>query len=405
MKSELLKSLTFVLVAIVLVAGANWIEPEAATPEVLNDEGEPLFVEFRDVLDVKAIEVIGYDEIQAVATPLKVEFRENRWVMPSHNDYPAEAEDRLDKTAGALLGLKKDLVVSDRIEDHVTYGVVDPLDAKVTSLTGRGKRVTLRNEAGDVLADMILGASVEDHKGFRYMRLPEQKRVYGVKTDADPSARFEDWVESNLLRLGSARIRKITINSYSIDETMGRVGNSQRVEMSKTDGKWKAVGTRKVTPEKAAASAAALSAIRILGARTKPEPLAEQLRAGGLQMTLETVMSLRQRGYFLTQQGQLLSNEGEVTVETDHGVVCTLRFGEIVADTGVGQEAEDDEGAAPKSEQQDRYLFVTVRHDPEVAARYGGSGNGERTATFLNRKFADWYYVISGEDFAKIRAD
>ncbi len=405
MKSELAKTAAFLAAAIVLAAGANWIQPEAATPEVLSDEGEPLFPDFRDVMDVKVIEVISYDEEQAVATPLKVEFRDKRWILPSHDGYPAEAEDRLDKTAGALLNLRKDLVVSDRIEDHGVYGVIDPLDMDVASLAGRGKRVTLRNEAGDVLADMILGRKAPDREGFRYVRLPGQKRVYGVKTEADPSARFEDWVEDNMLRLASSRVRKITVNSYSIDESIGRLTNMQRVEMTKADGKWSTAGTRNVSSGKAAAAASALASIRIVGARPKPKPLADQLRNGALEMTLETVMSLRQRGFFLTPEGRLLANQGEVIVETDNGVVYTLRLGEIVSSGGITESPSNGDEEEKRDGGQDRYVLVMVRHDPELAAKYGGSGNGERTADFLNRKFADWYYVVSGEDIKKIRAE
>jgi len=82
MKSELLKTTLFVAAALVLVFAANWVEPEAARPEILSDEGEPLFPDFRDVMAVKAIEVIDYNEDQAVAQPLKVEFSKNRWILP-----------------------------------------------------------------------------------------------------------------------------------------------------------------------------------------------------------------------------------------------------------------------------------------------------------------------------------
>lgn len=410
MSAESVKTAGFVFAALVLVAAAAWIEPGTVAPEAMSDEGEPLFPQFRDVMDVKAIEVIAYNEDQATATPLKVEFRNGRWIMPSHYDYPAEARDRLDKTAGALLGLKKDLVISDRLEDHARYGVIDPLDMKVASLTGRGKRVTLRNANDEVLADIILGKPVEDHPGYRYVRLPGRKRVYGVKTAADPSARFEDWVEGNLLRLSAARIRKITINSYSIDETLGRVTNIQRVVATRDGSDWTISGTRRVSTGAIRRAASALASIRIVGARPKPRTLAEQFREGKLEMTLEAVMSLRRRGFFLSPMGRLLSNEGEMIVETDRGLVYTLRFGEIVAGAGRTSEAAPESGGrqaqtpAPETAEQNRYLLVTVRYDPQVRERYGGPSGGERAARFLSRKFSGWYYVISGEDFKRLRA-
>lgn len=402
MKTELTKTALFVFAALALVAAASWIEPQTASPEILSDEGEPLFPQFRDILAVRAIEVVDYDEAEAVARPLKVEFRKGRWILPSHNDYPAEAADRLDKTAGALLGLRKDIVVSDLVEDHGKYRVIDPLDMNVASLAGRGKHVTLRNELGDVLADMVLGKPVPEHEGYRYVRLPDQKRVYGVKTDADPSARFEDWVEQNLLQIAASQVRRVTVNNYSIDENFGRIANAERVVLTKDGNDWRTDGDRKVSRGAAQSAVSALAAIRIVGARPKPTSLADALRDGQLEMTLETVMSLRQRGFFLTPTGRLLANEGEVMVETSRGLLYTLRFGEIVS--GAARAAANGEAEKTDTGEQDRYMLVTVSYDAEREKKYGGAPNrNEQTARWLGRKFADWYYVISGKDFARLR--
>ena len=82
-------------------------------------------------------------------------------------------------------------------------GVIDPLDTKVTSLKGRGKRVTLKDEKGRVLADFIIGNAVPGQENQRYVRVPGQKRTYKVNVDVDLSARFNDWIETNLLQLTS----------------------------------------------------------------------------------------------------------------------------------------------------------------------------------------------------------
>jgi hypothetical protein len=176
----------------------------------------------------KAIEVIDYDEVTATASPLKVEFRDSKWTIPSHHGYPADAADRLPKTAAALMELRKDIVVSDRVEDHSEYGVLDPLDQAATALSGRGKRVTLRGENGEVLADFIVGKTVPDKAGYRYLRMPGQRRVYAVKTDADVSAKFTDWIETDLLKLSGSDIRRINVNSYSINEQRGILENAEQ---------------------------------------------------------------------------------------------------------------------------------------------------------------------------------
>ena len=40
-------------------------------------------------------------------------------------------------------------------------GVIDPLDAKVATLQGRGKRITLRDASEKVLADFIIGKEIK----------------------------------------------------------------------------------------------------------------------------------------------------------------------------------------------------------------------------------------------------
>jgi hypothetical protein len=373
MKSEFFKTAIFAAGALAFVAAASWIQPDAYRAEIYSDTGEIFFPRFTSAAMVKAVEIVDYDEAEAAARPLKVEFRGNRWILSSHSDYPAEARNRLARTAAALIDLKKDQAVSDRVEDHANFDVLDPLDAKSASLSGRGKLVTLRDGQGATLAALILGKPVKEKTGFRYVRAPGQKRTYAVKTDADPSARFEDWVEADLLRIGYNEIAKLTLNSYRIDETMGRLVNPRRLIMVKDKENW---------DQQARSMANAVGSLRVVGTRPKPPMLAQQLRSGELALTLDVVMSLRQKGFFISPTGQLLANEGELTVETAKGLVCTLRFGEIVAEAATGPRRKDD-----------RYLFVTASsRNPET----------ESLARTMQNKFADWYYVISGADFARL---
>src|ERR1700757_1957214 len=138
--SETLKTVGFLAGALALVIVAGVSEPERRLPSVMSDEGQAFYPEFKDPQDVKAIEVVDYNESTATARPLKVEFRKNRWLVATNNDYPIDVGDRLVKTSAALIDLKKDQVKSDAAQDHAKYGVIDPLDQKAGSLQGRGKR-------------------------------------------------------------------------------------------------------------------------------------------------------------------------------------------------------------------------------------------------------------------------
>ena len=63
-------------------------------------------------------------------------FKDKQWVIPSHYNYPADAKDRLSKTAAAIIDLTKDTVRSNSNEDQEPMGVIDPLDAKVNHPSG-----------------------------------------------------------------------------------------------------------------------------------------------------------------------------------------------------------------------------------------------------------------------------
>ena len=239
---ESIKTLLFVVVAAGLAIMASVIEPESATPKLMSDQGEEFYPKFRDPQAVKTIEVIDYDESTATARPFQVEQQKNRWVLSSNNDYPVDSGDRLVKTAGALMDLKKDLVKSDSVQDHAKYGVVDPLDQKAAGLAGRGKRVTLRDSRKDVLADFILGRLVEGKAGYRYVRVPGEKRVYAVKTDADPSTKFSDWVNSGIARIPLAAIRRVSIVSYQLDESAGTVSEPDQLALTRDGDNWAMAG-------------------------------------------------------------------------------------------------------------------------------------------------------------------
>ena len=391
--TESLKTAALAGVALVLAISAAVVEPEARVPAIMSDQGQAFYPNFTDPQAPRTIEVVDYDEATATAQLLKVQFQQGKWLIASHYNYRVDIGDRLAKTAAALMDLKKDMVRSDSPLDHAKYGVVDPLDEKAGGLTGRGKRVTLRDARGDILADYILGKPVEGKPGYRYVRVPGQKRTYAVKTDADPSARFADWVNAGLLRIAGASIRKVTINRYNLDPAAGRLTNTETTVLTQSNGEWKAASGQKLNLSAVHAMAAALDSLKIVDVRPKPPGLAVGLRHEEVQLTLETALSLRQKGYYLTPEGRVYSTEGDMTVETNNGLMYSLRFGEVAAgETKAGAPGDN------------RHLFAMVHFDPAKAAAYGGdAAAGEPTARELNDRFADWYYVISGKDFQNLR--
>jgi hypothetical protein len=377
--NETIRTAIFIGVAVALGCVAWFVRPTQPQPEQFSDVGEPFYPEFTDPRDATSLEVIEYDEASGTARPFKVQVVDGVWSIPSHYDYPADGEDRLASTAAAMIDLTKDTVQSDRAQDHEALGVIDPFDETETTLKGRGKRVTLRDKSGSVLADYIFGKAVPDRDHFRYVRLPGKKRTYAVNVDVDLSTRFADWIETNLLDVQRRDVARLTINDYSVDETTGRVEQRGVVELTKQDNAWTMPGApadRELDTTKVNQMLSALTGLTITGVRPKPESMSSDLRTkDGLTIDLPTRLSLQSKGFFIGSDGSLVSNEGEVTVGTNDGVRYVLRFGEVLYGEGLGVSAGIDEDAEPSAEDEqagpsagveNRYLFVTAEFDESL---------------------------------------
>lgn len=190
----------------------------------------------------------------------------------------------------------------------------------------------------------------------------------------------------------------------------------------------------------------ALGTMKIVGVRRKPTGLGADLQAGNEFMeNQESVTSLMQRGFYpvVINDGapEIRAANGEVLIGQKDGVEYILRFGEI---SSVEQDSE--EGTIS------RYLFVTTRLDEskfpplQLEPLPGGDDAGENAGDGeakddteekselelqrerirrenqrkqderdealkkanqrireLNSRFADWYYIISEDEYKKVR--
>ena len=103
MSNELKKTLAFAVVAVILTGAAFFKIPDrTGGSETFNDQGQKFFPDFKDPLECTDLEVIEYDPSTASRRQFKVMFEKGRWVIPSHNNYPADAKDRLAKTAAGV---------------------------------------------------------------------------------------------------------------------------------------------------------------------------------------------------------------------------------------------------------------------------------------------------------------
>lgn len=390
---ELWKSLIFVVVALLLTGTALvGTRDRSRTSAEFDDQGKPFFPEATNPLLCTDLEVVEFEPSTATATRFHVKFQDKHWVIPSHYNYPADARDRLANTAAAIMDLTKDTIRSNSTETQESMGVIDPLDAKVTTLQGRGKRITLKDASEKVLADLIIGNEIKgsERKGGapqRYVRVPDQKRIYGVNIKAEPSTRFADWIETNLLKAEASRIRRIVFDNYKIQEDPqgGRLvlkrGDKVTVERKDASGPWTMAGlsaTEQLNENNLRTLTDAVADLKIVGIRPRPAGL-QDLDKENLQVTPMVVASLANKGFFLAKQG-LYSDQGDVLISTDEGVVYTLRYGgpvfavgdELVLGTADDAEKKKDEkprdDSAAKSEkkEENRFLMVTVSFDPSL---------------------------------------
>jgi len=511
---ESTRTIAFLGAAVVSVGLAFAFKPSTPkAPSEFAEVGGAFYPEF-DALQAKSLKVVSFNESTATSKTFEVEFKEGLWRIPSHHNYPADAKDRLAKTAASVVAIRKDEFRSSSNEDHEELGVIDPLESDATKLKGRGQRLTLKDEQGKVLADYIIGKQVKNRSGFYYVRNPEQKTVYVSKLNVDLSTKFSDWIETNLLNLGTGQLREIAINKYSIDQEKGTITDTDVSELSreKSGDPWKLKGLsddkEELNTSDINTMISTLEDLRIVGVRPKPAALSRDLKQDeGIKIDTPTMVDLQSRGFYFARGGQLVSQEGEVLATTDNGVTYVLRFGEVFAgteseaETGIGsskpeeegkesekqageteKQAEKAEGTDGKSEEkktsltENRYVFISAAFDesklgakpekptappeppkdekkpeetkPDGEKKEGAEGEqkpaegpaapdkpaepnyedlkqkydadlakyetdladfdkrkkeGEERAGELNRRFADWFYVISSESFNKLR--
>ena len=437
--SEFQKTMSLTGVAILLVLSALLTAPTRITPDSFLDQGEPFFPEFTDPNNATTLEVVEYDEETGTARPFKVTFQNGRWTIPSHHNYPADGQDQLAQTAAGVIEINKDDYRSNNVADHEAFGVVDPLDETSTTLKGRGKRVTIKGGSEQILADLIIGSTVEGRSNLRFVRLPDQKRVYAALVDIDISTRFEDWIERDLLQIETRSIQQITLRDYSIDERTRSINQRDVLTLDRSEDTWEAnrmSSSQEIDSAKMDALLEGIDALSIVGVRPKPEGLSRTLaRAEQAQMSQADVLSLQSRGYYFTRDGNLVSNEGELEVRTSEGVVYTLRFGEVLFGSGETITAGGANGDEESGPGENRYLFITASFDPKLLPEPNEPENlaflnkaeeewtdsdrsnkelqdehdrwqeevarSRNRAEELNNRFSAWYYVISSESFEK----
>jgi hypothetical protein len=383
--SEMAKTVTFLASALLVSVLALVTRSGPVGDKPPDQTGKPLFARFADPYEATSMRIVRFDEGLGQISNFQVTQKEGQWVIPSHEDYPADAQEQLKNAATALVDLNVIQVVSDAAGAHAMYGVLEP-DKDKTELgqKGVGMLVSLRDAKDNELANLIIGQPVKGTEDQRFVRVPGRNQVYTVKIDPNKfSIKFEDWIEKDLLDLSSFDIKQLILKDYSVDTAPtldGRLAVTnyeQRLELGVSwnadDYKWELAQLKELKEDKLEPSQLApdeelnkqaldglkdaVDELKIVDVERKPAGMGADLKADkGFLNDNEGVRSLLERGFYPVSlepnHVDLLSSDGEVLVRTKDGVEYVLRFGQIA---GVATSSAEEQGKL------NRYVFVTAR--------------------------------------------
>ena len=503
--NETVRTSIFVAGAALSLLAASVLGPSVPkAPAEFSQVGKLFFPDFKDPDEAKSLQVVSYNSDTASLRIFGVEQGPDKvWRIPSRNNYPVDGKDRLGKTAMSILGIKRETLAGQRKTQHVEFGVLDPLGDSVSDYKGVGNRVTLKDgKDGKTLADLIIGKEVKGRNGFFYVRNPDEDQTYIAKVSIDVSTKFSDWIEPDLLKLESSKLRNVLIEKHSVEFTPeggGRMTGKESNKLSRASStdKWTLEGLdeakEEVNEDEVRKLVQALDDLKIVGVRPKNDRLKKSLiDESGLKLDERTRREMEEIGFFFVplpnRKGMaMVSQEGDLMATTEQGVAYELHFGsafsgsEEEVEAGFIKKSDDkpdaakDDGEKKSDEAEDdkkpgskkiksRYLFAQAQFSPEalgpqpeapekpeppaeeakqeavpadaVAAENAADKPdpkkayeaalakydvdvkkyeadvkaydekvkaGEKLVKDLNRRFAEWYYVISGDSFENLR--
>jgi hypothetical protein len=379
--SEFAKTLSLIVVAVVLLAAAFTTRMSAPSATSADAVGKVLFPELDDPLKAKRMRIVTFDDASSRAKEFEVAQVNGVWSLPSHKNYPADAKNQMAEAAGSLVDLKPLGIVSTNARDHELYGVVEPKPSEdQVGNSGVGKLVVLEDAAKKPLARLIIGkedksAPKADDMGaggteLRFVRVQGQDPVYRVAMKTNKfSTKFADWIETDLLKLNPWDIADIKLRDYSVTDAVTQSGAYAPVLNKRADieltfddktSKWnlkelleykgKAAQEAKLTDDEELNTAKlndlknGLGALKIMDVARKPEKMSANLKADkDFTNDVDVLRDLVRRGFLPVPVGddqvEIVSNDGEVTVQMKDGVEYVLRFGAVA---GIDMGSDDD---------------------------------------------------------------
>ncbi|MFT5300440.1 MAG: hypothetical protein ACI814_001217 [Mariniblastus sp.] len=431
--SESIKTIGFISAAALMAlaaVGSNFMNRPTNSSE-FELVGQPFFEAFESAAQAQSLEVVVVDKDSAKLKRFSVESQNGTWRIPSQYNYPAEAADRLASTASSVIGIQRDSLAGRLVNEHERLGVVDPLGDQVEDPESIGQRLTLKDAAGDVVVDYIIGKQAGDvfvptaenpyppedapvGEKYYYVRRADEQQTYKVAMSIDLSTKFTDWIDPDLLKVNANEVTKIFVDNYTM--IADRSTNSliktkgEKIDISRTSSTepWELLGLNsdfeELNNSKVTEILGILDEIEIAGVRPKFKHQDNLLLTSDLKFNSaakfeqtpalqDAIMKMRtelaQKGFNLAgtaQELKLVSQNGDLYVGTEKGVVYTLHIGspfegdessiEFDAGAAVKSDADSADEAAPNDEDsvtsdalttaKNRYLMIRVEFDESL---------------------------------------
>lgn len=353
--------------------------------------GEVFYPDFKNPSDAKSLKIVKFDEKLGIMKEFEVAEVKGRWSIPSQDNYPADAKDRLRDVATTLIDLKSIDFSSEVAEDHQLLGVIEPVKGQTKAGDqGVGELVVVQDAKGNDLFKLIVGkeATAEGDAagtGQRFVRKPGEDVVWVAKIDMTKlPVDFDQWIEKDLLQLNALDVSKVTLKDYNVLSPTGDSNYGLFPRMDATvawnseKGEWQLDQLVRYSPQRRAIKdgiseqeelnkqkldelKTALDDLKIVNVKRKPPGVDAELRATPeLLSNREARISLQELGFFPTggeKDGKLeiASANGEAIIDMKDGVQYILRFGNV---------SNDVEGAV--AGKLNRYLFVSATLAPDL---------------------------------------
>lgn len=195
-------------VTVLFAALAVWVLAQRAGQAVPEFAPRPLFPSLEDRLNaVAAIDVSGPGGAVTVQRS-----SDGSWIVEGA-DFPA----RIEAVRRTLLGLA-DLELTEPRTDNPDW--LHYLDLTAPEDGGEATRVTVRNNEGAALADVLLGSVPDGLAGiggrsFVHVRRPEEVQAWLARGRLDPGDTAEDWLLRTLYRLSADAISRVEVAPLS----------------------------------------------------------------------------------------------------------------------------------------------------------------------------------------------